>query len=99
MTGQGCPTGNGEIRGPESAQGPGQDLPGSRPERAAANNARNADFLKWPADPAPQGGFGTEDMERSADYLGTANLAPTEPHCMPPDLASMGDGGEAFGGV
>jgi hypothetical protein len=46
---------------------------------------------------AAQDGFGTEDMERSANYLSTANLRPTD-NCPVPDLASMGDGGESFGG-
>lgn len=90
------PTGNGEVRGPEVAGWMGEPLPGSRPERAAANNRRNADFLGQ-APVAAQDGFGTEDMERSANYLSTANLRPTD-NCPVPDLASMGDGGESFGG-
>lgn len=76
----------------------GQSLPGSRPDRAAANNRRNASDMGQEV-VADQGGFGAEDMERSADYLSTANLAPTEPCNMPPDLASMGDGGQSFGGI
>jgi hypothetical protein len=95
--GQACPTGNGEIRGPEAAQGPGQPLPGSRPERAAANNRRNADFLGQNV-VAEQGGFGTEDMERSANYLSTTNVRPSDT-AETPDLAAMGDGGEPFGGM
>ena len=94
---QGCPTGNGEIRGPEAAQGPGQDLPGSRPERAAANNARNADFLGQMV-VADQAGFGTEDMERDCDYMSTGNVRPSDT-METPDLAAIGDGGEAFGGT
>jgi hypothetical protein len=96
---QGCPTGNGEIRGPEAAQGAGTPLPGSRPDRARANDARNADFLgQTPV--ADQGGFGTEDMIRPANYLGTESVRPTDIcGCPPPDLAAMGDGGEAFGGT
>jgi hypothetical protein len=95
--GQGCPTGNGEIRGPEAAQDKGTPLPGSRPDRARANDARNADFLgQTPV--ADQGGFGTEDMIRPANYLNTANMAPTD-CCDVPDLAAMGNGGESFGGV
>ena len=96
--GQSCPTGNGEIRGPEDAQGKGTPLPGSRPSRAAANNARHSDFLgQTPV--AEQGGFGTEDMERSANYLGTAEIRPTDIHSAPPDLMAMGDPGETFGGM
>ena len=80
--GQACPTGNGEIRGPEGAQGTGTPLPGTRPSRAAANNARNSDFLgQNPV--AEQGGFGTEDMIRPANYLGTAEVRPTDIHCAP----------------
>jgi hypothetical protein len=95
---QGCPTGNGEIRGPESAQGPGTPLPGSRPSRAAANNARNADFLgQTPV--ADQGGFGTEDMIRPASYIGASVVEPSDIHSPPPDLMSMGDPGETFGGM
>ena len=95
--GQACPTGNGEQRGPESAQDAGTPLPGTRPSRAAANNARNADFLG--ATPvSDQAGFGTEDMCRSADYLNLANRPVSDDCAPPPDLASMGDGGETFGG-
>ncbi len=95
--GQGCPTGNGEIRGPEAAQGPGQDLPGTRPERAAANNRRNADFLRETV-VAEQSGFGTEDMERTPSYMGTTPVRPSDT-AETPDLAAMGDGGQTFGGV
>lgn len=91
------PTGNGEQRGPESAGAMGTPLPGSRPDRARANNARNADFLgQTPV--ADQGGFGTEDMERSANYLSTTNTRPSDT-AETPDLAAMGDGGEPFGGM
>ena len=95
--GQGCPTGNGEIRGPEAAQGPGESLPGTRPERAAANNRRNADFLgQTPV--AEQGGFGTEDMIRPANYLTMDSTRPSDT-TETPDLAAMGDSGEPFGGM
>lgn len=99
MTSPACPTGNGEQRGPESAGSEGTPLPGSRPSRAAANNARNADFLgQTPV--SDQAGFGTEDMERSANYLGTEETRPSDAHGKDvPDLASMGDGGETFGGT
>ena len=96
--GQGCPTGNGEIRGPEAAQGPGDPLPGTRPSRAAANNARHADFLKYPADPKEQGGFGTEDMTGDCSYMGTESVRVSDAIAPPPDLAAMGDGGQTFGG-
>lgn len=97
MTGQACPTGNGEQRGPEFAQDKGTPLPGTRPERAAKNNARNADFLG--ATPvSDQAGFGTEDMIRPCNYLGTESLRPSD-QCDVPDLAAMGDGGEPFGGA
>jgi hypothetical protein len=95
--GQSCPTGNGESRGPENAQGPGTPLPGTRPSRAAANNARNADFLgQTPV--ADQAGFGTEDMIRSANYLTTGNVRPSDT-AETPDLMAMGDPGETFGGM
>ena len=94
---QGCPTGNGEIRGPEAAQGPGTPLPGTRPSRAAANNARNADFLgQTPV--ADQDGFGTEDMIRPCNYLTTQSVRPSDT-AETPNLAVMGDGGEPFGGM
>lgn len=93
------PTGNGTTRGMEAAGEMGTNLPGTRPERAAANNARNADFLgQTPV--ADQDGFGTEDMIRPANYLGTESVRPTDMcNNAPPDLASMGDGGEPFGGM
>jgi hypothetical protein len=95
---QGCPTGNGEVRGPEDAQGKGTPLPGSRPDRARANDARNADFLgQTPV--ADQDGMGTEDMIRPANYLSTENVRWHDALGDVPDLASMGDGGESFGGV
>jgi hypothetical protein len=92
------PTGNGEARGPEFAPGNPGKLPGTRPERAAANNRRNADFLG--ATPvADQGGFGTEDMHRDANYLKMANERVSDRIAPPPDLAAMGDASESFGGV
>ena len=94
MTSPACPTGNGEVRGPESAGAKGTPLPGSRPDRARANNARNADFLgQTPV--SDQAGFGTEDMCRPANYLSATNDWCEDPA---PDLAAMGDGGETFGG-
>lgn len=92
------PTGNGEQRGPESAGDKGTPL-GSRPSRAAANNARNSDFLSWPADPCDQAGFGSENMIHACDYMGTESVRPSDQIAPPPDLASMGDGGETFGGM
>lgn len=92
-----CPTGNGEQRGPESAGQMGSPLPGTRPSRAAANNARNRDFLRETV-VADQGGFGTEDMERTPSYMGSEAVRPSDT-AETPDLASMGDGGEAFGGM
>ena len=92
------PTGNGEHRGPESAGQMGTPLPGSRPERAAANNRKHANFLgQKPV--ADQDGFGTEDMIRPANYLGHAVLDPADWHCKPPDLSVMGNAGETFGGA
>jgi hypothetical protein len=95
---QSIPTGNGECRGPEAAQDKGTPLPGTRPSRAAANNARNADFLgQTPV--ADQGGFGTEDMVRPANFLSTANVRwhdALDSNAVP-DLASLGNGGEPFG--
>lgn len=93
------PSGNAQSKGPESADGMGTCLPGSRPDRARANDARNSSFLKYPADPKDQGGFGTEDMESTFSYMGgeaqhlADELAPVW------DLASMGDAGETFGGM
>ena len=92
------PTGNGEQRGPEMAPGNPGSLPGSRPSRAAANNARNADFLRE-TPVADQGGFGTEDMERTPSYMGSPVVRPSDAIAVPPDLASMGDGGETFWGM
>ena len=92
-----CPTGNGEQRGPEMAGQEGTPLPGTRPERAAANNRRNADFLgQTPV--ADQGGFGTEDMIRPANYMTTEAVRPSDTQ-ETPDLMAMGDPGEAFGGT
>lgn len=76
----------------------GTKLPGSRPERAAANDRRHADFLAAPA-VAEQGGFGTEDMERDATHLSLENVRPSDAIAKPVDLASMGDAGEPFGGM
>lgn len=92
-----CPTGNGEERGPEMAGQMGTPLPGTRPSRAAANNSRNADFLRETV-VADQGGFGTEDMIRPASYLSGAAVRPSDT-TETPDLAAMGDGGEPFGGM
>jgi hypothetical protein len=93
------PTGNGEQRGPEAAEPMGTPLPGSRPSRAVANNARNRDDLSWaPPVVMEQGGFGKEDMECDPGYLGTEELRPSD-QCDVPDLAAMGDGGQTFGGV
>lgn len=92
-----CPTGNGEERGPEMAGQMGTPLPGTRPSRAAANNSRNADFLRETV-VADQGGFGTEDMERTPMYMGSTSVRPSDT-METPDLAAMGDGGEPFGGM
>ena len=93
-----CPTGNGETRGPESAGGAGTPLPGTRPSRAAANNARNSNFLSLPADPKEQGGFGTEDMQGDSSHMSSESVRPSDQIAPPPDLMSMGDAGETFGG-
>lgn len=91
------PSGNGECRGPESAPGNPGSLPGSRPERAAENNRRNADFLG--ATPvAEQGGFGKEDMHHAANYLTTESVRVSDAVAPPPNLMAMGDAGETFGG-
>ena len=91
------PSGNGETRGNENAGQMGSPLPGTRPERAAANNRRNADFLgQTPV--AAQDGFGTEDMQRSANYLTTESVRPSDAIAEPLDLMSMGDAGQTFGG-
>lgn len=92
------PTGNGEQRGPECAPGNPGSLPGSRPSRAAANNARNKDFLSWPADPMEQAGFGSENMIHACNYMGTESVRPSDAIAVPPDLAAMGDAGQTFGG-
>jgi len=91
------PNGNGEARGPESADPAGTPLPGSRPSRAAANDARHKNYL-YPA-VADQGGFGTEDMHVTATHLSTGNARPSDGRNTPPDLAAMGDAGEPFGGM
>lgn len=91
------PTGNGEARGPESAGDMGTKLPGTRPQRAAANNARNRDFLG--ATPvADQAGFGEEDFQRDANFLNRSTDFPSDHHNKPPDLSVLGDPGQTFGG-
>ena len=101
VTGPACPTGNRRAERPQGVRGSDGGLRSglSRPDRARANNARNADFLG--ATPvSDQAGFGTEDMIRPANYLGTEEVRPSDAHGKDvPDLASMGDGGETFGGV
>lgn len=94
--GQACPTGNGQIRGPEAAQDAGTPLPGSRPDRARANDAKHGDFLIGVV--AEQGGFGTEDMECSTPGMDGSAIRPSDT-METPDLASMGDGGQTFGGM
>lgn len=91
------PTGNGEVRGPESAPGLGNPLPGTRPSRAAANNARFP--VLDPDVVMEQSGIGTEDMQCSPKYMGADNRFMSEVIAPVPDLASMGDGGESFGGM
>ena len=91
------PTGNGEQRGPESAPGNPGSLPGTRPSRAAANDARNG--VPWGGgDPMDQAGFGSENMIHACDYMGTESVRPSDAIAPVPDLAAMGDGGQAFGG-
>lgn len=92
-----CPTGNGETRGPESAPGLGNPLPGTRPQRAARNNAANP-VLDGPV-VMEQSGMGTEDMECSPKYMNADNRFMSEVIAPVPDLAAMGDGGETFGGM
>lgn len=94
---QSCPTGNGEIRGPEDAQGAGTPLPGTRPSRAAANNARHRDFLDEVV--ADQGGFGTEDMVCTPWGMGGTSQPVSDEIAPPPDLYAMGNPGEPFGGM
>jgi hypothetical protein len=91
------PTGNGECRGPESADGMGTPLPGTRPSRAAANNARFK-VLDGPV-VMEQSGMGTEDMECSPSWMGADNRFMSEVIAPVVDLAAMGDGGETFGGM
>jgi hypothetical protein len=69
---------------------------GSRPDRARANDAAHP--IQDSADPAEQGGFGTEDMHCSFVGDGSANVYASDIFGPPPDLMSMGDPGEAFGG-
>ena len=92
------PSGNGESRGPDSANDSGTPLPGSRPSRAAANNARFSSFLTYPADPKPQAGFGKEDFQGDVSYLSTASVRPADTIAPVLDLRSMGQSGETFGG-
>jgi hypothetical protein len=92
-----APTGNGEQRGPESGSTIGTNLPGTRPSRAAANNARNKDFL-GSGDPKEQGGFGTEDMQHSAPHMSMESVRPSDVIAKPVDLMEMGDAGQTFGG-
>ena len=92
------PSGNGESRGPDSATNMGTPLPGSRPQRAAANNAKFANFLEYPADPKDQAGFGKEDMQGDSPHMSTANIRVADVIAPPPDLRSWGNGGESFGG-
>jgi hypothetical protein len=92
-----APTGNGEQRGPESAGDKGTPLPGTRPSRAAANDARHS--VPWGGgDPMDQAGFGSENMIHACDYMGTESVRPSDQIAPPPDLAAMGNGGEPFGG-
>ena len=94
------PSGNGESRGPESASGPGTPLSGTRPQRAARNNAKNKEFLSWPADPKPQAGFGKEDFksDKPSNYLGSPSVRVQDVVATVPDLRSMGQSGQTFGG-
>jgi len=92
------PTGNGEQRGPEYAPGNPGSLPGTRPERAARNNARNAGQMSC-SDPMDQAGFGSENMIHACDYLGTESVRPSDALGGVPDLAAMGDAGQTFGGM
>lgn len=90
------PTGNGETRGPESADGMGTPLGGTRPSRARANEAANP--IVWDTTPKEQGGFGTEDMHTGIDYHGTDNRFASDCFGPPPDLGSLGDAAQTFGG-
>lgn len=92
------PSGNGQQRGPESAGQKGTPLPGSRPSRAAANDARNG--VPWGGgDPCDQAGFGSENMIHVCDYMGSESVRPSDAIAVPPDLAAMGDAAETFGGM
>lgn len=91
------PTGQGQACGPESADPMGSPLPGSRPDRAAANDRRYAGFL-GSGPPKDQGGFGTEDMEHPSEWMGVESVRPSDTIAPPPDLASMGDASQSFGG-
>ena len=90
------PTGNGEVRGMESADGLGTPLPGTRPSRARANEARNP--IVWNSAPKDQGGFGKEDMKTDISFFGMSNEHASDCFGPPVDLMAMGDPGEAFGG-
>ena len=93
------PTGNGEARGLESAPGAGNPAP-SRPARARANDAKSPAPLAGGGDPCAQGGFGTEDMTGDTSFMSGSNQFWSQAHSgeIPPDFASIGNGGEAFGG-
>ena len=90
------PSGNGEMRGPESADGMGTPLAGTRPERAARNCRANP-ILDGPPVMA-QDGMGKEDMECSPSWMGTSDMHAADYWGQPPHLMDMGDGGEPFGG-
>jgi hypothetical protein len=80
----------------------GTPLPGTRPERAAANNRKYAcdDNCGHPGHGtvADQAGLGKENLICSADFLGLSDQRWTDFHNMPPHLMTLGDPGEAFGG-
>lgn len=91
------PTGNGEARGPESADGMGNPLPGSRPDRARKNEAANP--IVWKTTPLEPQGFGQEDMHTSISYMGSPDTRPADLFGPPPHLMALGDPGETFGGA
>ena len=88
------PSGNGHKRGMEAADRIGTPLPGTRPSRAAANNARST---RWDTNPISNGTDGGQDMHTDIDYFGMSNEHASDCFGPPPDLAALGDGGEAFG--
>ena len=90
------PSGNGEARGPESAGTAPANRGTTRPERAAANNARNKGFL-GSGPPKDQGGFGTEDMQHDADHLSTANEFFSK-HFVSYHPLDLNDAGHVYGG-